>query len=86
MILLWFVISIALLILMISKLKIHAFLTLLIISLFFGVCAGIPIHELPTLIASGFGNTMTSIGIVIVCGVVIGTFLEYTGGAQKIAF
>ena len=85
MILLWFVISIALLILMISKLKIHAFLTLLIISLFFGVCAGIPIHELPTLIASGFGNTMTSIGIVIVCGVVIGTFLEYTGGAQKIA-
>lgn len=85
MILLWFVISIALLILMISKLKVHAFLTLLIISLFFGVCAGIPIHELPTLIASGFGNTMTSIGIVIVCGVVIGTFLEYTGGAQKIA-
>lgn len=85
MILLWFVISIALLILMISKLKIHAFLTLLIISLFFGVYAGIPIHELPTLIAGGFGNTMTSIGIVIVCGVVIGTFLEYTGGAQKIA-
>lgn len=85
MILFWFVLSIVLLILMISKLKIHAFLTLLFVALFFGVAAGIPIDELPSLIAGGFGNTMTNIGIVIICGVVVGAFLEFTGGAQKIA-
>lgn len=85
MLLFWFIVSIVLLIVMISKLKIHAFISLLTIALFFGICAGIPMSELPTLIAEGFGGTMTSIGIVIVCGVVIGTFLEYTGGAQKIA-
>lgn len=85
MLLFWFVLSIVLLIVMISKLKIHAFLSLLTIALFFGVCAGIPMEELPGIIAGGFGGTMTSIGIVIVCGVVIGSFLEYTGGAQKIA-
>lgn len=85
MLLFWFVLSVVLLIVMISKLKVHAFLSLLIISVFFGLCAGIPLAELPDIIAGGFGSTMTSIGIVIVCGVVIGTFLEYTGGAQKIA-
>ena len=85
MLLFWFVVSVVLLILMISKFKIHAFVSLLFISLFFGLCAGIPLTELPGIIAGGFGGTMTSIGIVIVCGVIIGTFLEYTGGAQKIA-
>ena len=85
MLLFWFILSIVLLIVMISKLKIHAFLSLLVIAIFFGVTAGVPMDELPTIIAEGFGGTMTSIGIVIVCGVVIGSFLEFTGGAQKIA-
>lgn len=85
MLLFWFIVSVALLILMISKLKVHAFLSLLAVSLFFGICAGIPLAELPGIISGGFGSTMSSIGIVIVCGVVVGTFLEYTGGAQRIA-
>lgn len=85
MLLFWFAVTIVLLIVMISKLKVHAFLTLLLMAVFFGLCAGIPTTELPGLIVGGFGNTMTSIGVVIACGVVVGSFLEYTGGAQKIA-
>lgn len=85
MLIFWFIITVSLLIVMISKLKIHAFLTLLFTAIFFGIAAGIPLAELPGIIAGGFGSTMTSIGIVIVCGVVIGSFLEFTGGAQKIA-
>ena len=85
MLIFWFIITVCLLIIMISKLKIHAFLTLLVTAIFFGIAAGIPLAELPGIIAGGFGSTMTSIGIVIVCGVVVGSFLEFTGGAQKIA-
>ena len=65
MLLFWFIVSVALLILMISKLKVHAFLSLLAVSLFFGICAGIPLAELPGIISGGFGNTMSSIGIVM---------------------
>lgn len=77
--------SVALLLVMISKLKIHAFFSLLIVSLLLGVVAGIPLPDVATAVAAGFGGTMQAIGIVIICGVIIGEVLEMTGGAQKIA-
>ncbi|HQS52483.1 MAG TPA: GntP family permease, partial [Daejeonella sp.] len=36
-------------------------------------------------INDGFGNTLGKIGIVIALGVIIGAFLEYSGGAYKLA-
>jgi len=44
--------------------------------------------DLDTIIKSindGFGNTLGKIGIVIALGVIIGAFLEYSGGAYKLA-
>ncbi len=79
------VVSVALLIVMISKLKIHAFLSLLIVSLLLGIAAGLPLADVATTVAAGFGGTMQNIGIVIICGVIIGEVLDKTGGAQKIA-
>jgi len=79
------VLSVVLLLVLISKFRLHAFLSLLIVSLILGVAAGIPLSELANIVASGFGGTMQNIGIVIVCGVIIGEVLEMTGGAQKIA-
>lgn len=80
-----FVISIIMIILMIAKFKIHAFLSLLLVGIFFGLGIGMDPMEVSGFITSGFGGTMQSIGIVIVCGVIIGEILEVTGGAQKIA-
>lgn len=77
--------SVALLIVLISKFKIHAFLSILIVSLLLGLASGLPMGEVATTVAAGFGGTMQYIGIVIVCGVIIGEVLETTGGAQKIA-
>ena len=85
MLLFIFVLTIVLLILMIAKFKVHAFLSLLIAAIFFGIFSGLPLETVATTITAGFGGTMQSIGIVIVCGVVIGEILEVTGGAQKIA-
>ncbi len=79
------VVSIAMLMVLISKLRVHAFLSLLIVSLLLGVVSGMPLGEVATTVAAGFGGTMQSIGIVIICGVIVGEILECTGGAQKIA-
>ncbi len=79
------VLGVALLMVMISKLRIHAFLSLLIVSLLLGVAGGLPLTDVATMVAQGFGGTMQNIGIVIICGVIIGEVLEVTGGAQKIA-
>lgn len=79
------ILSIVLLMVLISKLHVHAFLSLLLVSLLLGVAAGLPLGDVASLVAQGFGGTMQNIGIVIVCGVIIGQILEATGGAQKIA-
>ncbi|MBQ2896024.1 MAG: GntP family permease [Oscillospiraceae bacterium] len=79
------VVSVVMLMVLISKLKLHAFLSLLIVSLLLGVASGLPLADVANLVAAGFGGTMQSIGIVIVCGVIVGEVLEATGGAQKIA-
>ncbi|MCD8352187.1 MAG: GntP family permease [Planctomycetaceae bacterium] len=77
--------SVVSLLLLISVFRLHAFLSLLIVSLVLGIAAGLPLAEVASAVAAGFGGTMQSIGVVIVCGVIIGEILERTGGAQKIA-
>lgn len=80
-----FVIAIVLMIVAISKLKIHPFLSIMTISLLFGIVAGIPLTDIPGVIGTGFSNTFKSIGIVIILGALIGTLLEKTGAALKMA-
>ncbi len=91
-----FIIAIIVMIFMISKLKIHPFLSILLVSLVLGVIGGIPfaavtdadgntIDGIATVIGSGFSSTFSSIGIVIIFGAMIGTFLEATGAALKLA-
>jgi GntP family gluconate:H+ symporter len=90
-----FIIAIVAMIYMISKLKIHAFLSLMIVSLVFGLLAGIPLVDvtvdgkvtqgIATVIGAGFSGTFTSIGIVIILGALIGNLLEATGAAIKLA-
>lgn len=80
-----FVIAIVVMIIAISKLKIHPFLSIMTISLLFGIIAGIPLTDLPNVIGTGFSNTFKSIGIVIIFGALIGTLLEKTGAALKMA-
>jgi len=77
--------SVVLLILLISKFRLHTFLSLLLISLLLGIAGGLPLPEVAQHIAEGFGSIMQNIGIVIVAGVIIGEILEVTGGAKKIA-
>ena len=80
-----FIAAIVAMILLISKLKVHPFLAIMAISLLLAIVAGIPLAEVPGIIGSGFSGTFTSIGIVIILGAFIGTVLEKTGAALKLA-
>ena len=66
-----------------SKFQFHPFLALLFAAVGFGLFARMPLPEIVNAINEGFGNTIGSIGIV--AGVIIGTFLEHSGGAFAMA-
>nr|MCR5032497.1 GntP family permease [Lachnospiraceae bacterium] len=91
-----FILAIVLMIVMISKFKIHPFISIMLISLVLGLIAGIPLVDktledgtkvsgLANVIGAGFSGTFSSIGIVIILGALIGTILEKTGAALKLA-
>ena len=80
-----FIVAIVAMILLISKLKVHPFLAIMLISLVLALLAGIPMTEIPGIIGAGFSGTFTSIGIVIILGAFIGAVLEKTGAALKLA-
>lgn len=80
-----FVIAIAIMIIAISKFKIHPFLSIMAVSLILAIVAGIPFGDIASTIGSGFSGTFTSIGIVIILGALVGTLLEKTGAAIKMS-
>ena len=80
-----FVVCIVLMILAISKLKVHPFLSILAVSLLLAILGGIPLPDIPTVIGQGFSGTFTSIGIVIILGALVGTLLEVSGAALKMS-
>jgi len=78
-------ISVLFIVISTSKFHLHPFLALLFTAVGFGLCAQMPLPEIVKSINGGFGGTIGSIGIVIIAGVIIGTFLEHSGGAFAIA-
>ena len=80
-----FIIAIIVMIVAISKFKVHPFIALMGISLILAIVVGIPLANIPNMIGAGFSGTFSSIGIVIILGALIGTILEKTGGALKLA-
>jgi GntP family gluconate:H+ symporter len=76
---------IILIVIFISKIELHPFLTLLFAGILFGLFSGMKLDKIISSLLTGFGSTLSSIGIVIVAGTIIGVFLEKTGSAYKIA-
>ena len=79
-----FVIAIVVMILAISKLKIHPFLSILGVSLILALLS-LELKDIPSTIGAGFSGTFSSIGIVIIFGALIGLVLEKTGAALKMS-
>ncbi|MCU0451038.1 MAG: GntP family permease [Bernardetiaceae bacterium] len=77
--------AIGFVILAISKLNLHPFLALLLAAYGLTFATGLPAEQVAQAISSGFGSTLTSIGLVIVTGTIIGTVLEKSGATLTIA-
>lgn len=79
------VLAIAFIIFATAKLKLHPFLALLLTAFGFGLLAGMPLNDVVKSVNDGFGGTIGYIGIVILLGSIIGSFLEKSGGAWRLA-
>ena len=92
-------IGIAVLIFLVLKTKVQAFLALIICTVIVGVVGGMPLLNttievdgvektfgIVNSITSGFGGTLGSIGIIIGFGVMMGQIFEVTGAAKRMAY
>lgn len=77
--------SIALVVFCITKLKIHAFLSLSLASIFVALITGVDLTKIGSIIENGVGGTLGFLAVIIGCGSILGKMLEVSGGAQKIA-
>ncbi len=79
------ILSVLFIIVATSVLKLHPFFVLLLASFGVGFAVGMPLQKIIKTINEGFGSLMAYIGLVIIFGTIIGTILEKSGGAIKIA-
>ena len=80
-----FIVAVVVMVLAISKFKLHPFLAIIATAIIFGMIAGIPATEVPEFIGDSFADVFMSIGLVLVFGALIGLTLDAAGGALKIA-
>lgn len=77
--------AVGVLLFLIMKLKMHAFLALVLVSLLTALATRIPLPEVVPTMLSGFGSTLASVALLVGLGAMIGRLLEVTGGAQVLA-
>lgn len=80
-----FLISLVLLFVLILKLKVEPFISLIAVSIVAALLIGFPVKEIPGLITGGFGSTLAGVGILIGLGVIFGSILGASGAIEKIA-
>ena len=76
--------GIAVIVLLITKFKLHAFLALTIGSLALGAFAGAPLDKVIISFSAGLGSTVAGVGVLIALGAILGKMLADSGGADQI--
>lgn len=77
--------SIVLLLVLITLLKVNAFIALVIAALFVGIANRMPFAEITNSLSKGIGSTLGPTLMVLAFGVMFGSLLSETGAAQKIS-
>lgn len=79
------ILGIALLLLLVTRFKINAFIALLITSIFVGLGAGMPAGDVLNSMQEGMGSTLGFVATVVGLGAIFGQILEHSGGAESVA-
>ncbi|MCW5297326.1 permease DsdX [Herbaspirillum lusitanum] len=77
--------AIVVLIVMITRLRIHPFIALIITSGFLGLISGMPLVKIVKSFQDGFGGVLGFVGIVLGLGTMLGKMMAESGGADQIA-
>jgi GntP family gluconate:H+ symporter len=83
--LLYTLIAIVALILLIAKVKLNAFVALILASLFVGLCSGMNLPDIGKSFGEGVGAVLSSVAIVVGLGTILGKLLAESGGAEVVA-
>ncbi|AKG03491.1 gluconate transporter [Salimicrobium jeotgali] len=70
---------------LVIRTKLHAFVSLMIVSLLVGIAAGMPLGEVITTVEEGMGGTLGFVAIVVGLGAMFGKMLEVSGGVERLA-
>lgn len=77
-------IGIAVIVVLISRWKVHAFLALTIGSGVLAAVAAVPLDKAITSFSNGLGTTVAGVGVLIALGAILGKLLADSGGADQI--
>lgn len=77
--------AVALLLFLIIKVKLHAFVSLVLVSVVTAIVVGFDFADIPDALMFGFADTIGSVALLVAFGVMLGRLLEVTGGAQVLA-
>lgn len=77
--------AVLLLLVMIIRFRLHAFLALVLVSVVTALATQIPYDKVVPTLLGGFGTTLAAVALLVGLGAMIGRLLEITGGAQVLA-
>ncbi|WP_127125751.1 GntP family permease [Georgenia sp. SYP-B2076] len=77
--------AIALLLVLVIRFKMHAFLTLVLVSLLTAFATGIPSNAIVDTMVGSFGGTLGSVALLVGLGAMLGKLVEHSGGAKVLA-
>ena len=77
--------AVLVLLVLIMRFRLHAFVSLVLVSLMTAMVAGIPMADVIPALMQGFGSTLATVALLVGFGAMIGRLLETTGGAEVLA-
>ena len=80
------VVAVFVMIWLVLRTRVHALIALLAAASIAGLIGGMPANRVIDTITTGFGNTLSTIGLVIGLGVMMGRILEVSGAGQRMAY
>ncbi|MBW1216368.1 gluconate transporter [Pantoea allii] len=77
--------SVLLLLFLVMKARMHAFLALMVVSVGAGLLSGMPLEKIAETMQKGMGGTLGFLAIVVALGAMFGKILHETGAVDQIA-
>ena len=77
--------GVSMLLIMVLKFRLSAFISLLVTSMLVGILAGMPLNDITSSIQNGMGGTLGFIATIVGLGAIFGQLLESSGGARSMA-